>query len=228
MSGTLYVINPNSNVVVTAGIDAALQPLRRADGPPIECLTLAEGPRGVQSERDVASVLLPLERLALSLENSAAGVIIACFSDPGLPLLRESLSCPVFGIAECAAMHAMTLGQNFGVIAILDASIPRHMRYWAGLGLLPRLAGEKAIGLEVAQLIDADLTFNRMVVAGQHLISAKGADVIVMGCAGMAAYRAPLEEALGVPVVEPSQAATAFALGALTLGWTRKPGLGRS
>ncbi len=224
MPRTLYVINPNSNAAVTAGIDAALAPLRRTEGPPISCLTLAEGPRGVQSEHDVASVLLPLEALALSLEDKAAGFIIACFSDPGLPLLRESLSCPVFGIAESAALHALTLGPRFGVIAILNASIPRHMRYWAGLGLLPRLAGEKAIGLEVAQLTNADLTFSRMVAAGRHLIEAQGADVIIMGCAGMAAYRDPLEKELGVPVVEPSQAATAFALGALTLGWNRKSG----
>jgi Asp/Glu/hydantoin racemase len=48
---------------------------------------------------------------------------------------------------------------------------------------------------------------------------AAGADVLVMGCAGMARYRGPLEQALGVPVVDPSQAATGMALTALRLGY---------
>ena len=42
-----------------------------------------------------------------------------------------------------------------------------------------------------------------------------GADVVVMGCAGMAQYRRPLAERLGVPVIDPTQAATAMALNAV-------------
>jgi Asp/Glu/hydantoin racemase len=42
-----------------------------------------------------------------------------------------------------------------------------------------------------------------------------GADVIVMGCAGMARHRRPLEAVLGVPVIDPTQAAVAMAIGAV-------------
>ena len=42
-----------------------------------------------------------------------------------------------------------------------------------------------------------------------------GADAVVMGCAGMAQYRRPLEERLGIPVIDPTQAATAMALNAV-------------
>ncbi len=38
-----------------------------------------------------------------------------------------------------------------------------------------------------------------------------------MGCAGMARYRAALEEAVGIPVVEPTQAAVAMAVGHVRL-----------
>jgi Asp/Glu/hydantoin racemase len=34
-----------------------------------------------------------------------------------------------------------------------------------------------------------------------------------MGCAGMARHRRPLEEALGIPVIDPTQAAVTMALG---------------
>jgi Asp/Glu/hydantoin racemase len=40
-----------------------------------------------------------------------------------------------------------------------------------------------------------------------------------MGCAGMARYRTPLQQAIGVSVVEPTQAAVAMAIGRVRLGW---------
>jgi Asp/Glu/hydantoin racemase len=36
-----------------------------------------------------------------------------------------------------------------------------------------------------------------------------------MGCAGMARLRRQLEDALGIPVIDPTQSATAMALGAV-------------
>jgi len=36
-----------------------------------------------------------------------------------------------------------------------------------------------------------------------------------MGCAGMARHRRPLEATLGVPVIDPTQAAVAMAIGAV-------------
>ena len=57
MSDTIYVVNPNSTVAVTEAIDRACAPLRLAGGPRIECLTLAEGPPGIQTQRDVDGVV---------------------------------------------------------------------------------------------------------------------------------------------------------------------------
>jgi len=63
------------------------------------------------------------------------------------------------------------------------------------------------------------LTRERMLAVGQKLRDEHGADVLVMGCAGMARYRALLEAELKVPVVEPTLAAIAMAIGQTMLGW---------
>ena len=42
----IIVINPNSTQAVTDGMDRAVDPLRMEGGPPIECVTLEEGPSG--------------------------------------------------------------------------------------------------------------------------------------------------------------------------------------
>src|SRR6201999_2196619 len=121
----ILVINPNSNTVVTAGLADALKPLMFADGPEIVCETLAEGPFGIESQADVE---MPLRR-RVEGDNSSAAFVIACYSDPGLHVCREATSRPVLGIAECGVLSALTRAETFGVIAIAQRSIRRHMRY---------------------------------------------------------------------------------------------------
>ena len=215
----ILVINPNSTEAVTRGIDEACAPLRMAGGPQIECQTLAEGPPGIESQQHVDGVVAPLLELVRRRDADCAAFVIACYSDPGLHSVREATRKPVLGISECGILTALTLGHRFGVIAILRKSIPRHLRYLGAMGVLDRLAGELPVGLGVTELSDAERTFGRRVDVGKTLRDAHGADVVVMGCAGMARYRKPLQDEIGIPVVEPTQAAVAMAIGRVRLNW---------
>jgi Asp/Glu/hydantoin racemase len=214
----LFVINPNSNAAVTKGLADALAPLAHPDGPSIQCVTLDEGPPGIESQRDVEAVLVPLLRRARELERDAAAFVIACFSDPAIDALRAQSRRPVFGIGECGVLSALTLGQRVGIVAILPASVERHRAYFGRLGLMDHIAAELPIGMTVAQLSDDQRTFERLVDVGTTLRDSHDADVLVFGCAGMAAYRRGVEAVLGIPVVEPTQATVAMAIGRLRIG----------
>jgi Asp/Glu/hydantoin racemase len=211
------VINPNSNRVVTAGLAEALKPLMFADGPEIVCETLADGPFGIESQADADSVTTPLRRFVES-DKASAAFVIACYSDPGLHVCREGTPRPVFGIAECAVLSALARGERFGVIAIAAKSIRRHIRYLRQMGLSERLAGERPLDMSVAETASGDNTLTRMIEVGRDLVEKDRADVIIMGCAGMARHRAPLEAALGVPVIDPVHAAVAMAIGTVRAG----------
>jgi Asp/Glu/hydantoin racemase len=215
----ILVINPNSTEAVTRGIDEACEPLRMQGGPAIECVTLKEGPPGIESQQHVDGVVSLLLNLVQKREKHYAAFVIACYSDPGLHAIREATKKPVLGISECGILTALTLGQKFGVIAILQKSIPRHLRYMGALGVLDRLAAEVPIELPVVELSDEKRTFGRMAEVGKILKEQHGAHVVVMGCAGMARYRKPLQDAIGIPVVEPTQAAVTMAIGRVRLGW---------
>ena len=219
MPDRILVINPNSSEAVTRVIDEAMAPLRMPGGPEIECTTLAEGPPAVESQTDADAVIMPLCRLIREAAPEFNAFVIACFSDPGLFSARETTAKPVLGIAECGILTALTLGQRFGVISILARSVPRQLRYIAVMGVKERLAADLPIGRGVAELADAAATLDRMTDVGRQLRDRHGADVLVMGCSGMARYRAELEESLQIPVVEPTQAAVAMAIGRLRLGW---------
>ena len=221
MRERILVINPNSTVSVTHAIDDAMAPLRIPGGPEIICLTLDEGPPGVESQIDADGVIQPLCRVIREQELDTSAFVIACFSDPGLFSAREVTGKPVLGIAECGILTALTLGHRFGVISILAGSVPRHLRYIGAMGLGQRLAGDLPVGLGVTALADARTALTRMIEVGRRLRDDCGADVLVMGCAGMARYRDDLEEAVRIPVVEPTQAAVTMAIGRVRLGWGR-------
>jgi allantoin racemase len=210
----ITVINPNSNRVVTAGLADALKPLMFTDGPEIVCETLAEGPFGIESQADADSVTMPLRRLVEG-DNVSSAFVIACYSDPGLHVCREATARPVLGIAECGVLTALTRAETFGVIAIAQRSIRRHLRYLRQMGLIDRLAAERPLDMSVAETASGEGTLDKMIVVGRALKEDDGADAIVMGCAGMARHRKALEDALGIPVIDPTQAAVTMALGAV-------------
>ena len=207
----LHVINPNSSAHVTAAIEQAAAPFVAA-GHAIACVSMADGPAGIETEADLHACIGPMLRYAEQHRADAAGFVIACFGDPGLHLMRERFGRRVYGIAECGVLAALLAGQRFGVISILEAAVRRHHRYFTAMGVLDRLAGDRAIGIGVAGLNDSEAVLARMREAGERLRQ-DGADVIVMGGAAMSHLRTPLAAALGLPVIDPTQAAIAMATG---------------
>ncbi|CAN5189665.1 aspartate/glutamate racemase family protein [soil metagenome] len=210
----ILVVNPNSNTQVTINLTAALQPIAFDGGPEIECVTMAEGPFGVETQADLENAVLPLRRL-VAADNSADAFVIACYSDPGLQVCREATTRPVFGIAEAGVLSALARGDRFGVIAVAQRSIPRHMRYLRQMCLMDRFAGERPLNMTVAETASGADTLERMIKIGRELKDIDGANAIVMGCAGMARHRAALEDAIGIPVIDPTQAAVTMAIGAV-------------
>ncbi len=218
----ILVINPNSTEAVTEAMDRALDPLRLTPSVTIDCVTMHDGPPGVETQAHVDDVTRRMLPLVAAEEATTDAFVIACFSDPGIHAVREASTTPVFGIAECAYNTALSLGDRFGVMAILDRSIPRHMRFLKGLGLAERLAGERALGLSVVELSDEGKTYHRMVDVAEALRDQDGAKAIIMGCAGMAKYRERLQDDIGIAVIDPTQAATATALMAIAVGYRPK------
>ena len=214
-SGRILVINPNSNDDVTKGFSEVLDPLRLPGGPDIECITLSEGPFGIETQEHVESVTLPLRRTVVERTDVDA-FVIACYSDPGITVCREATDKPVFGIQESGILAALSRGERFGVIALGPQSIKRHLRYIRQLGLENRLAAERPLHMSVAAAEDAD-AYPRVLQVARELVEKDAADVLLLGCAGMTRHRLPLEQDLAVPVIDPVQMAVAQALTAVLL-----------
>ncbi|MCX5570076.1 aspartate/glutamate racemase family protein [Kaistia nematophila] len=212
----ILVLNPNSSVDVTQSMNAALDLVRTPGGPEVVCATLQEGPPGIETQEHVESVVLPIARYFEA--NPADAYVIGCFSDPGLALARENLKRPVLGIAESAFHMATGLGRRFGIVAIKQGSIARHMRAVRSLGYMDRLAGDRPLDIGVTQMQGSGVV-ERIVEVGTELRDRDGADVLILGCASMGGYRSEIEDRLGLPVIDPTQAAVMRAMSTISLGY---------
>ena len=205
----ILVINPNSSEACSAGIDAAIAPFRFAGGPSFEVATLRVGPPAIYSWRDWHAVVEPL--CALVMHETADAFIVACASDPGIEAVRAATERPVLGVFRSAVATAAARAERFGVIAIVDASKARHAQALRSMGLEQRLAAEIALNVSMDTLLDPIAARDLLIAAGRANVEA-GAQTVILGCTGMAHHRHAIEQAIGVPVIEPCQAAAAIAL----------------
>ena len=173
MTQRILVINPNSTQAVTDGIDRALQPLRLAGGPLFECVTLREGPPGIQSQRVISTVkhfalndqetgrmfldarigdaaaresdLLAFQ-LAIERGQGWESVRRAMPSAPALHLGARLVVASLFGLAVMLGL--CVLGAAFGGVRLPTAS-------WALLLLIVALCAIPfgAVGLAVGQML---------------------------------------------------------------------------
>jgi Asp/Glu/hydantoin racemase len=216
----ILVINPNSSEAITRNLDESFDGIRRLADVEIECVTIAASPPGIETQADIESAS---QRFAALVARSDADAFVsACFSDPGVYLARELTTRPVIGIADSAFRYALYLGQSFGIISILDQSVPRHLRAVRQQGLAPWLANDRAINVHMADLDGAEV-IDRVVAVGETLRDTDGAQSVILGCAGMAKYRAEAERRLGIPVIDPTQAAVTRLISMMMQSHTQLP-----
>jgi Asp/Glu/hydantoin racemase len=205
----ILVINPNSNVTVTEGLRESLVEFsNRAN---IHCCTLEAGPFGIETDEDIKKVIpLVTEKIATSPEFDA--YVIACYSDPGLTQCRDLFDKPVFGMQQSAIDTAVAMGGRFGVLALSDESIARHLGYIRELGQEGNLAAELPLDITVDEAANDPATLDKVIRIGRRLVDEHGASSLILGCAGMAATKVAAEKKLPVPVIEPAQAAVCLAI----------------
>src|SRR5476649_2522618 len=216
----ILVVNPNTTAAMTLKIGQAARAAAAA-GTEIIAVNPPDGPVSIEGYYDEAfSVPGLLAEIAKGEASKVSAHIIACFDDTGLEAARSFASAPVIGIGEAAFHLASLLGHRFSVITTLSRSIAAIENNLLKYGLAGRCARVRACEVPVLSLHDP--ASNASALIGSEIELAKredSAEVIVLGCAGMAELAARLSEKHGLPVVDgvASPVKLAEALGALRL-----------
>lgn len=208
----ITLINPNTSRAMTDKIAVAA---REVAGPGVEIVAVhpVGGAAAIESHLDeIVAARSIVELIEDDLDAGGSDAyVVACFGDPGLDAARELVDVPVIGIAE-AAMHVATLsGRRFAVVTTLGRTLGRARDLLARYGMTSACASLVASGIAVLDLEDTGSDAFERIAALCAAEVAGGADVIVLGCAGMADLCHALSERVGVPVVDGVGAAVGLA-----------------
>jgi allantoin racemase len=223
----ILVINPNTTASMTRLIGESAC-AAAASGTTVSAVNPAMGPASIESHYDealsVPGLLAEIAR-AQGGDNPADGFVVACFGDPGLDAARELADGPVVGIAE-AAMHAASfLGRGFTVVTTLARTVGRAWDLAERYGMTRFCRAVRSCEIPVLALEDPASDAFAAIVAESRAAVADGAEVIVLGCAGMADLAPRMTAAVGVPVIDGVAAATKTVEALVAMG-LRKGGRG--
>lgn len=208
----ILVINPNSNVLVTEKMQDSFDNHSPNGSVGVDFITLSGAPFGIETDADIKFVEpLIINKISDELDEYDA-FVIACYSDPGLNEAKQIFKKPIYGIHETSVKFCTKLRHNFGVIALGDESIQRHIDYIKALNLESYYIGENALNISVNEAVSDKSTFSKIIISGRDLIEKQRVEMIILGCAGLAKHRAAVERELGVKVIDPVQTSVEVAV----------------
>ena len=209
----ILIINPNSSEEMTASIRKAAENF--ADGEfEVVCKSTSGAPEFIETYEDEVKAGPGMIQLVRENEESFDAFIVACHCDPNLDAMKEITRKPVVGIGEASMKIASMLGHRFSVISTLKHSIPNKEFLVRKYHLQEVLASIKAPPEGLMSCSDEE----KMLQAAKAAIEEDMAEVIVLGCAGMAGLDHKLQEKLGVPVLDGIICALIIATGLVRCG----------
>jgi allantoin racemase len=146
-------------------------------------------------------------------------VVQAGFGEHGREGLQELLDCPVVDITEAAGHVACLIGHRYSVVTTLDRTVPLIEDRLRLAGLRERCASVRSSGLTVLELDeDPEAAVKAIVREAELAVRDDRAEVICLGCGGMAGLDEAVLRATGVPVVDGVTAAVKLAESLVELG----------
>ena len=214
----ILVVNVNTTESITETI---AQQARAVASPGTEIVGLTPyfGAESVEGNFESYLAAIAVMDRVMAYDQPFDAVIQAGYGEHGREGLQELLNVPVVDITEAAASTAMFLGHAYSVVTTLDRTVPLIEDRLKLAGLYQRCASVRASGMAVLELEEDPLAAMEAIVRQAELaIREDKAEVICLGCGGMAGLDEQIRQRTGVPVVDGVTAAVMVAESLVRLG----------
>ncbi len=190
-----------------------------APGTEVIGLTPSVGAESVEGNFESYLAAVAVMSAVTSYEGEYDAVVQAGFGEHGREGLQELVDVPVVDITEAAGHVASLIGHKYSVVTTLDRTVPLIEDRLKLAGLDARCASVRSSGLSVLELDeDPDVAVKAIVAEAERAVRDDRAEVIILGCGGMAGLDQAVRTATGVPVVDGVTAAVKLAESLVGLG----------
>jgi allantoin racemase len=216
----ILIVNVNTTESMTQAIAEQARSVA-SPGTEIIGLTPRFGAESVEGNFESYLAAIAVMDRVMSYEGPYDAVIQAGYGEHGREGLQELLEVPVVDITEAAASLAMLLGHKYSVVTTLDRTVPLIEDRLKLAGVYERCASVRASGMSVLELeASPQRAIEAIVAQAIEAVNEDKAEVICLGCGGMAGLDQQIRERAGVPVVDGVTAAVALAESLVRLGLT--------
>lgn len=198
----LLLINPNTTQSIT---DLVLKHARRfaAKGTTLRAVSGAFGPRYIASRIGYAIAGHAAVDALANDKGARDAVVLACFGDPGLAALKEVSKVPVVGMAEASILQACAIGRRFSIVTGGERWKPMLEEFVAAQGMSSRLASVRTVAPTGADIARNPKAAMALLAKGCGACAREdGADVVILGGAGLAGLAAKLRPEVDVPLLD--------------------------
>jgi allantoin racemase len=207
----ILVVNVNTTESITEAIGKQAQ-AAASPGTEIVALTPRFGAESVEGNFESHLAAVAVMDAVRTYAQPFDAVIQAGFGEHGREGLQELVDVPVLDITEAAAIVAMLIGRTYSVVTTLDRTVPMIEDRLMLAGLHTRCASVRASDLPVLALEeDPEAAVTAIVAQAQAAVQDDKAEVIILGCGGMAGLDQRIQQECGVPVVDGISAAVSLA-----------------
>jgi allantoin racemase len=216
----ILIVNVNTTESMTQAIAEQARSVA-SPGTEIIGLTPRFGAESVEGNFESYLAAIAVMDRVMSYEGPYDAVIQAGYGEHGREGLQELLEVPVVDITEAAASLAMLLGHKYSVVTTLDRTVPLIEDRLKLAGVYERCASVRASGMSVLELeASPQRAIEAIVAQAIEAVNEDKAEVICLGCGGMAGLDQQIRERADVPVVDGVTAAVALAESLVRLGLT--------
>jgi allantoin racemase len=214
----ILVVNVNTTESITESIAQQARSVA-APGTEIIGLTPRFGAESVEGNFESYLAAIAVMDCVMAYDQPFDAVIQAGYGEHGREGLQELLDVPVVDITEAGASMAMLLGHAYSVVTTLDRTVPLIEDRLRLAGLYQRCASVRASGMAVLELEEhPERALNAIVEQAEQAVKHDKAEVICLGCGGMAGLDQLIRQRTGVPVVDGVTAAVMLAESLVRLG----------
>jgi allantoin racemase len=216
----ILVVNPNTTASMTASI-AATARRYASPGTEIVALTAAYGVGGIDCAFEGYLSAVAVMDAVATHPGPFDAVVLAGYGEPGRDGVQELVRVPVVDICEASAHVAQLVGRTYAVVTTLARSVPAIEDRLLLAGLAARCASVRSTGLATLELDrDPAAATAAVVEQARRAVADDRAEVICLGCGGMAGLEEAVAAAVGVPVVDGVGAGVRLAEAVVGLGLT--------
>ncbi len=214
----ILVVNVNTSNSMTSTIDESARRYA-SSGTEIVALQPYFGAEAVDCNfESYISAVAVMDRV-ITYDQPYDAVVMAGFGEHGRDGIQELIEQPVVEICEASAHVAMMIGRSYSVVTTLQRSVPPIEDRLRLAGLWDRCTSVRASGMSTLEVDrDPQGAIAAIVAEARLAVEVDRAEVICLGCGGMAGLEDAITSELHVPVIDGVGAAVRLAEALVGLG----------